>query len=61
MIVNHRINLCVSIYAHVNLNAQLFNTLSNNDFEESVWCQFSTLNNTKVLLECIYKGPNTTE
>ena len=34
---------------------------NNSGFEESVWCLFSTLNNTKVLLGCIYKSPNTTE
>ena len=51
----------VSIYAHVSLNAQLFITLNDSGFEESVWCQFSTLNNTKILLGCIYKSPNATE
>ena len=42
-------------------NAQLSNTLSNSASEESIWCQFYTLKNTKVLLGCIYKSPNTTE
>ena len=51
----------VAIYAHVSLSAQLFNTLNDSGFKESVWCQLSTLNNTKVLLGCIYKSPNTTE
>ena len=55
------IKIWVAIYAHVNLNAQLFNTLNDGGFEESVWCQLSTFNNTKVLLGCIYKSPNTTE
>ena len=59
--VNNKIKRGVAIYAHVSLNTQLFNTLNDIGFEESVWCQFSTLNNTKVLLGCIYKSPNTTE
>ena len=61
MFVDHEIKRGVAIYAHVSINAQLFNTLNDSGFEESVWCQFSTLNNTKVLLECIYKYPITTE
>ena len=61
LFVNNKIKRRVAIYAHVSLNAQLFNTLNDSGFEESVWCQFSTLNNTKVLLGCIHKSPNTTE
>ena len=61
LFVNNKIKRGVAIYAHVSLNAQLFNTLNDSGFEESVWCQFSTLNNTKVLLGCIYKSPNTTK
>ena len=57
LFVNNKIKRAVAIYAHVSLNAQLFNTLSDSGYEESVWCQFSTLNNTKVLLGCIYKVP----
>ena len=48
LFVNNKIKRGVAIYAHVSLNAQLFNTLNDSGFEESVWCQFSTLNNTKV-------------
>ena len=51
----------VAIYGHVSLSAQLFNTLNDSCLEESGWCQFSTLNNTKVLLGCTYESPNTTE
>ena len=51
----------VAIYVHLSLSAQLFNTLSNSGFLESVWCQLNTLNKVKVLLECIHKIPNTTE
>ena len=61
LFVNHNIERGVSIYAHVSLSAQLFNTLDNSGFEECFCCQFSTLNNTKVLLGCIHKSPNTTE
>ena len=61
LFVNNKIKRGVAIYAHVSLNAQLFNTINDSGFEESVWCQFSTLNNTKVLLGCIYKSPNTTK
>ena len=61
LFVNNKIKRGVTIYAHVSLNSQLFNTLNDSGFGESVWCQFSTLNNTKVLLGCIYKSPNTTE
>ena len=50
LFVNNEIKRGVAIYAHVSLNAQLFHTLNDSGFEESVWCQFSTLNNTKVLL-----------
>ena len=35
--------------------------LNDSGLEDSVWCQFSTLNNKMVLLECIYKSPNTTK
>ena len=61
LFVNNKIKRWVAIYAHVSLNAQLFNTLNDSGFEESVWCQFCTLNNTKVLLGCVFKSPNTTE
>ena len=61
LFVNNKIKRGVAIYAHVCVNAQLFNTLNDSCFEESVCCQFSTVNNTKVLFECIYKSPNTTE
>ena len=61
LFVNNEIMRGVAIHAHVSLNAQLFNALNDSGFEESVWCQFSTLNNTKVLLGCIYKSRNTTE
>ena len=61
LFVNNKIKRGVAIYAHVSLNAQLFNTLNDSGFEKSVWCQLSTLNNTEVLLGCIYKSPNTTE
>ena len=61
LFVDNKVKRGVAIYAHVTLNAQLFNTLNDSGFEESVWCQFSTLNNTMVLLGCIYKSPNTTE
>ena len=61
LFVNNKIKRGVAIYAHVCLNAQLFNTLNDSGFEESVWCQFCTLNNTKVLLGCVFKSPNTTE
>ena len=54
LFVNNKIKRGVAIYAHVSLNAQLFNTLNGSGFEESVCCQFSTINNTKVLLGCIY-------
>ena len=59
--VNKKIKRGVAIYAHASLNAQLFNTLSNSAIEESIWCQFNTLNNTKALLGCIYKSPYTTD
>ena len=45
LLVNNKIKRGVAIYAHVSLNAQLFNTLNDSGFEELVWCQFSTLNN----------------
>ena len=61
LFVNNKIKRGVAIYAHVSLNAQLFNTLNDSAIEESVWCQLSTPNNIKVLLGCIYKSPNTTE
>ena len=61
LFVDHEIKSGVQIYAHVNLNALLFNTRNNSGFEESVWCQFSTLNNAMVLLGCILKSPNATE
>ena len=61
LFVNNKINRGVAIYAHVCLSAQLFNTLNDSGFEESVWGELSTLNNTKILLGCIYKSPNTTE
>ena len=61
LFVNNKIKRGVAIYAHVSLNAQLCNTLNDSGFEESVWCQLSTFNNTKVLLGCIHKSPNTTE
>ena len=61
LFVNNKIKKGVAIYAHVSLNAQLFNTLNDSCFEESVWCQISTVNNTKVLFGFIYKSPNTTE
>ena len=61
MFVNHKIKRGVAIYAHVCLNVQLLNTLSNSAFEDSIWYQFYALNNTKVLLGCIYKIPNITE
>ena len=61
LFVSNKTKRGVAIYAHVSLNVQLFNTLSDSGFEESVWCQRSTLNNTKVLLGCIYKRPNATE
>ena len=46
MFVNHKIKRGVANYAHVSLNAQLINTLSNSAFEESIWCQFNILNTT---------------
>ena len=61
MRVSHKIKRGVAIYAHVSLNAQLFNTFNNSGFEESACCQFSALNNTKALLGCVHKSPNTTE
>ena len=61
LFVNNKIKRGVTIYAHVSINVQLFNTLNDSGFEESVWCQLSTLNNTKVLLGCVYKSSNTTE
>ena len=57
LFVNNKIKRGVAIYAHVRLNAQLFNTFNDSGFEESVWCHISTLNNTNVLLGCIYKSP----
>ena len=61
LFVSNKTKRGVAIYAHVSLNAQLFNTINDSGFEESVWCLSSTLNNTKVLLGCIYESPNTTE
>ena len=46
LFVNSKIKRGAAIYSHVSLNAQLFNTLDDSGFEESVWCQFSTFNNT---------------
>ena len=60
LFVNNKIKRVVAIHAHVSLNAQLFNILNNNGLAESVWCQSNTLNNTKVILGCIYKSSNTT-
>ena len=37
LFVNNKIKRGVAIYAHVGLNAQLFNTLNDSGFEESVW------------------------
>ena len=61
LFVSHRINRLVVIYTHISLNAQLFNALNKSEFWEFIWCQFNTLNNSKVLLRCIYKSPKTTE
>ena len=49
LFANNKIKRGVAIYAHINLSAQLFSTFNDGGFEESVWCQVSTLNNTKVL------------
>ena len=57
LFVNHKIKRGEEIYAHVSLNAQLFNTLNDSGFEESVWCQFSTLNNTMVYWDVFTKVP----
>ena len=61
LFVNHKAKGGIAIYAHVSLSAQLFNSLNDSGFEESDWCQLNTLNNTMVLLVCIYKSPNTAE
>ena len=61
LFVNNKIKRGVAIYAHVSLSAQLFNTLCNCAFEKSVSCQCNALNNTKVLLGCIYKSTNISE
>ena len=55
LFANHIIRRGVAIYAHVSLNAQLFNTLSTSGIDKSYWCQFITFNITKVLLVYIYK------
>ena len=44
LFVDDKIKWGVAIYAHVSLNAKLFNTLNDSGFEESVCCQFSALN-----------------
>ena len=49
LFVNHKIKRWVAIYAHVRLNAQLLNTLSNSSFEESIWYRFNTLINTSLI------------
>ena len=45
LFVNNKTKRGVAIHAHVSLNAQLFNTINDSGFEESVWCLSSTLNN----------------
>ena len=57
LFVNNKIKRGVTIYTHVSLNAQLFNTLNDSGFEESVWCQFSTLNNPKFYWDVFIKVP----
>ena len=61
LFVNHKIRRMVAIYVYLCLNVKLFNILTDSDFEESVLCQFITLNITVVLLGCTCKSPNTAE
>ena len=51
----------VAIYTSKSVNAAECEELNGSVFQESVWCNFTSANEEKVLIGCIYKSPNSTE
>ena len=51
----------VAIYRSKSLNAAECEELNSSVFQESVWCNFTSTNEEKVLNGRIYKSPNSTE
>ena len=51
----------VAIYTSQSLNAAECEELNGSVFQESVWCNFTSANEEKVLTGCSYKSPNSTE
>ena len=50
----------VALYLHKDLKAFECDIFDNVEFEESVWCQFVSVNGEKVLIGCIYRSSSTT-
>ena len=50
----------IVLYVSESLNSQSCSIMNNSDFEESVWVQFTTGDENKVLFGCVYKSPNGT-
>ena len=49
------------IHAHQSLNAEPCEELNKHEFEESVWCKFTSPNSEKILVGCVYRSPNSQE
>ena len=56
--INKNHKLGTVLHTDKSLKAQEVSILNDNEFEESVWCTFTTHNAEKVLLGCIYRSPN---
>ena len=61
MFLNSNHKRGVALYVDSKLNACECEELNRSSFEESVWCTFTSANNERVLLGCIYRSPNTSD
>ena len=61
MFINKKVKRGVALYFNKNLHAQECTVLNENNFEESLWCNFVAGDGSKILIGCIYKSPNSTK
>ena len=58
MFLNKNAKRGVVLYVKKDLNAQECEIFEDCKFEENVWCTFTSVNDEKVLIGCIYRSPN---
>lgn len=59
--MNKQMKLGTAIYVKEEMQAQLYTEFEKYGFDENVFCHFTTIDNRKVLVGCIYRSPSSTD